>query len=150
MARVMPSNPAELRLAGAPPAELETLEYLGETLGEEYTVFHAVHWLQAGAQRQRLGEIDFCVVNQAGDVLLIEQKNGALVEGDDGLAKDYGGERGPKSVVDQMHRTRDAVHQRLGQVLGGGTSCPCGSCCCSTAQITGSPLPVRQGCPRKR
>lgn len=118
MAHIMPANPAELRLAGAPPAELETLEYLAEALGDEYTVFHAVHWMEATARRQRLGEIDFCVVNPSGDVLLIEQKNGVLLEGYDGLAKDYGGEGGPKSVVYQMHRTRDAVHGRLADVLG--------------------------------
>ena len=121
MARVMPGNPAELRLAGAPPAELETLEYQAGALGDEYTVFHAVHWMEGSARRQRLGEVDFCVVNAAGDVLLIEQKNGALEERPDGLAKDYGSERGPKSVVDQMHRTRDAVHQRLAEALGDGS-----------------------------
>ena len=109
MARTMPSNPSELRLAGAPPAELETLELLAAGLPDDYTVFHAVHWAGMTPGHQRFGEIDFVVVNQAGDLLLIEQKNGRLLERENALIKEYGGSSGGKSVADQLHRGRDGL-----------------------------------------
>lgn len=113
MAYVMPSNPSELRLAGAPELELVTLEYLAEALPDDYTVFHAVHWAGMTPRQQRFGEIDFVVVNQSGDLLLIEQKNGALVEGDDALFKEYANTGDRKSVVGQLYRGRDGLLDAL-------------------------------------
>lgn len=113
MAHVMPSNPGELRLAGAPERELVTLEYLAEALPADYTVFHAVRWAGMTPRQQQFGEIDFVVVNRSGDLLLIEQKNGPLAEGDEALYKDYDRTGQRKSVADQLHRSRDGLLQAL-------------------------------------
>ena len=107
MAYTHPSNPDALQLDGAHRPEVETLRRLGRELEDDYTVFHSVRWAADVDQRAGFGEIDFLVVNQDGDVLLIEQKDGALVERRDDLVKDYGHANGPKSVINQIHRARE-------------------------------------------
>jgi hypothetical protein len=71
--------------------ERETLQCLGVALPASYMVFHSTHlaWRDRGVLRKR--EADFLVVNQAADVLMVEQKTGALDETPDGLAKTYDG-----------------------------------------------------------
>jgi hypothetical protein len=108
MARVLPTGIAEARLAGAESAELATLIHLAGILPDTYSIFHNVRWMDGSVRRHRFGEADFLVVNQAGAVLLIEQKNGALAEGEGGLSKQYGNDA-PKSVIGQIHRSRDAL-----------------------------------------
>jgi hypothetical protein len=49
-----------------------------------------VHWRRQYRGATVYGEVDFIVVNRAGDALLIEQKNGPLEEDDAGLHKRYG------------------------------------------------------------
>ena len=107
MARILPTNIAELRLGGESEAELATLERLGQALPDDYTVFHSRHVAELTRRRQQFGEIDFVVVNQSGDVLLIEQKNGPLGEAGDDLVVRYAGATQPKSVIDQVHRSRN-------------------------------------------
>ena len=57
------------------------------------------------------GEIDFAVVNLAGDLLLIEQKSGFLDETPEGLVKQYPGKS--KSVPIQMSRMVSNVRGKL-------------------------------------
>ena len=102
---------SKLALAGAPHPELATLGLLKKRLSDDFTVFHGVHWSREYAKWTHFGEVDFVVVNRSGDVLLIEQKNGALVDGDDGLVKQY--EDGDKNVNDQIRRSVDKVHQKF-------------------------------------
>ena len=106
MAHIVPSNIDELRLGGASEAELDTLEYLKSALSQDYTVFYS---LRVAKQRgkQDLREIDFVVMNASGDVLLIEQKNGNLIEQANQLLVHYYNEAEPKSVVDQVHKARE-------------------------------------------
>ena len=111
VARVFPSDVSKLALAGAPHPELATLVLLRKRLSDDFTVFHGVHWSREYAKWTHFGEVDFVVVNRNGDVLLIEQKNGALVGGDDGLVKQY--EDGDKNVNDQIRRSVDKVHQKF-------------------------------------
>ena len=106
MARIMPSNIAELRLGGESEAELATLERLANELPDTYTVFHSRHVAELTHRSQQFGEIDFVIVNQSGDVLLVEQKNGALGEQGNNLVVHYAGAAQPKSVIDQVHRSR--------------------------------------------
>jgi hypothetical protein len=61
-----------------------------------------VHWSRQYKAATVFGEIDFIVMNRAGDVLFIEQKNGPFEEDDAGLHKRYGEER--KNVADQILR----------------------------------------------
>ena len=78
MARIVPSV-ADVQLASPHRGERETLSSL-KRLGPAFTVYHGVHWTRTRAYGTAFGEIDFVVVNRAGDVLVIEQKNGPLIE----------------------------------------------------------------------
>ena len=117
VARVFPSDLSKLALAGASQPELSTLALLNKRLSDDFTVFHGVHWSREYAKWTHFGEVDFVVINRSGDVLLIEQKNGALVDGDDGLVKQY--EDGDKNVNHQIRRSVDKVHQKFRWQHGG-------------------------------
>ena len=82
MAHLHPGNIDQLRLSGARGSELDTFERLGRELSDDYTVYHSVRWLRPHRHGQAFGEIDFLVVNAAGDIVLIEQKDGPLREAD--------------------------------------------------------------------
>jgi hypothetical protein len=69
-----------------------------------------VHWSREYEAWTHFGEIDFVVLNRSGEVLFIEQKNGALEEFAAGLIKHYG--QREKNVVDQLHRSIDKVRQK--------------------------------------
>jgi len=58
-----------------------------------------------------VGEIDFAIVNPAGNLLLIEQKSGYLSETPEGLAKQYANKEKPVPV--QMARSADSLRNRL-------------------------------------
>jgi hypothetical protein len=90
--------------------ERETLRLLAATLSDKYMVFHSTHlaWIENGRLRKR--EADFLVVNQAGDVLMIEQKAGPLDETPAGLMKIYDGYT--KNVVTQCNDITDALRAR--------------------------------------
>lgn len=117
MARILPNGWEALEVTGAALREIETLKLLASALPESYTIYHSVHWtlLEHGAGIH--GEIDFVVVNRAGDLLLIEQKCGFLGEGPEGLVKRYG-ER-TKNVSAQISRTLHAMQKKLFHSLGG-------------------------------
>ena len=117
VARVFPSDVSKLALAGAPHPELVTLALLKKRLSDDFTVFHGVHWSREYAKWTHFGEVDFVVVNRNGDVLLIEQKNGALVDGDNGLVKQY--EDGDKNVI---HDPGGAPRHEMGNGQTSGDS----------------------------
>ena len=87
MAHVVPDGWREYAVSGAAQREIDTLGALERGLSDAYTVYHAVHWTNAEAGYAVHGDIDFVVVNRAGDLLLIEQQTGFLEEGPDGLVK---------------------------------------------------------------
>ncbi|NEX23482.1 ATP-binding domain-containing protein [Thiorhodococcus mannitoliphagus] len=116
MARIVPSDLTQLALSGAHEPEIQTLALLRDRLPEAYTVFHGVHWTRQYKGRTLYGEIDFVVVNQAGQVLCIEQKNGGLEETAQGLFKAYGDER--KSVGDQILRSVDNIREKFAYQVG--------------------------------
>ena len=103
MARIVPSDLTRLALSGAHEPEVGTLALLREKLPDNYTVFHGVHSTRQYKGHTLYGEIDFVVMNQAGRILCIEQKNGRLDEAQGQLFKDYGDSR--KSVGDQIPRS---------------------------------------------
>jgi len=78
MAYTIPSDISRMALAGAHSPELETLSLLKNGLCNDYTVFHGVHWTREYRSGAQFGEIDFVVLNRSGEVLFIEQKDGAL------------------------------------------------------------------------
>ncbi len=112
MAHIVPDGWQNLdAVAPSVQRELETLGVLAAALGDDYTVYHGIHWSTLDRNHAVFGEIDFVVVNRAGDLLLIEQKLGFLEETAEGLVKEYPGKS--KSVPVQMARSRDAVLGKL-------------------------------------
>jgi len=117
MAHIVPDGWQNLHVATpSVQRELETLGLLASSLPDEYTVYHGIHWSTLERSHAVFGEIDFVVVNRAGDLLLIEQKLGFLGETAEGLVKEYPGKS--KSVPVQMARSRDAVLNKLKQRNG--------------------------------
>ncbi|MFQ5947084.1 MAG: ATP-binding domain-containing protein [Anaerolineae bacterium] len=116
MARIVPSDLPHRLLAGATEPELETLRYLQAKLPPAYAVFHNIHWSREYKAYTDFGELDFIVVNRAGRVLVIEQKNGTLEETDGSLVKRYPGRS--RNVVEQVHRALDGVREKFKWVHG--------------------------------
>ena len=103
MAQIFPPDVDAAKAGGESPDELNTLVALRDGLPDDFVVYHSVHWSAVRPKYTDFGEIDFVVVNKAGDLLVIEQKNGALVESAQGLEKHYyGGEK--KLVYTQVQR----------------------------------------------
>lgn len=119
MARVIPDGWETMDASGPLQRELETLSVLAAGLPDGYTVYHSVHWTNVAHVHAIYGEIDFVVVNRAGQLLLIEQKSGYLQETADGLVKHYGTRSRVVSV--QMGRTADGLRDKLMRGLNGQT-----------------------------
>jgi hypothetical protein len=116
MARLLPTDISELSLSLGETAELRTLGALRAGLPSTYTVFHSVHWARDAPYRTAFGEADFVVVNQSGDVVVIELKSGVLDETADGLIKQYSD--GRKNVASQIHRTLDGLRDQFKRQSG--------------------------------
>jgi hypothetical protein len=58
--------------------EMGVLERLNQGLPDAYTLFHSVDWMRPTNVGTADGEFDIAVVNQAGDLLLIEVKGGPV------------------------------------------------------------------------
>ena len=111
MAHIIPSELSHLAQAGVHGGELDTLRRLEKELPNDYSIFHGVHWSSEYEARTFFGEIDFVVINRAGDALFIEQKNGPLAETNNGLVKRY--RDNEKNVADQIHRSLDIVRKKF-------------------------------------
>ncbi len=119
MAYIVPSDISATDEAQPRSRELETLVLLRKNLSDDYTVFHSVHWSRAYEKYTVFGEVDFVVVNRAGDIVLIEQKNGPLDELDGQLSKRYS--HGSKNPVDQVVRSRNNIIEKFRYQYGRGT-----------------------------
>ena len=84
---------------------------LQSRLPDDYAVFHGIHWTREYRRDIAYGEIDLAIVNRSGQVLIIEQKNGALEERDGGLVARYAD--GEKNVAEQLHRALDGVRTKF-------------------------------------
>lgn len=113
MARLCPSVPPRAALSVGDHAELDLLETLERGLPEAYLLFHSVDWTKAADDREQHGEIDIVVLNQAGDVLLLEVKSGDVTLSAGGMFKDYAGHT--KDVVAQARMQHGAILARLQQ-----------------------------------
>ena len=112
MAQIFPSDIEAARADGESPDELETLVMLRDGLPDDYLVYHSVHWSAVRPQYTDFGEIDFVVVNAAGHMLVIEQKNGPMVEGPQGLEKHYYGDK-KKLVYTQVQRNLSNIRTKF-------------------------------------
>ena len=111
MGHLIPSDLTPILRSGWLVPEVETLNRLRARLSADYTVFHSVHWTREEGWGTAFGECDIVVVNQVGQVLVIEQKNGSLEETPSGLVKAY--PEGSKSVAEQIQRTLDGLRQKF-------------------------------------
>ncbi len=114
MARIVPSDVDRLALAGGHAPELATLERLRRELDPDLTVFHSVHWTREAGHRTFWGEADFIIVNRAGRILVMEQKNGSLDETGGGLVKRY--RDGVSDPVLQVRRSVDNIKGKFRRV----------------------------------
>ena len=111
MARIFPSDIEEAGIDRYENDELATLVSLRDNLPDDYLVYHSVHWSRANPQQTTFGEIDFVVVNEAGHILVIEQKNGHLNETPKGLEKGYSDNK--KLVYSQVQRNLDNLRKKF-------------------------------------
>ena len=95
-------------------AELDLLDTLERGLSSAYTLFHSVDWSKSSGEREQHGEIDIVVVNQAGDVLLMEVKAGGVEFRPEGIFKAYGARF--KDVTAQVRQQYGALRSRLQDV----------------------------------
>ncbi len=92
-------------------AELELLQTLERGLSDAYTLFHSVDWSRGTGDHEHHGEIDIVVVNQTGDVLLIEVKAGDVDFTTHGMFKTYKGQA--KNITRQVELQYSALRSRL-------------------------------------
>jgi hypothetical protein len=118
VAKLIPTDCIPLLKSQPHRGEIETLAYLHEQLPDDFTVFHSVHWSNVLKNRTSFGEIDFVVVSPAGQVVVIEQKNGRLLETGKDLVKEYGSKQ--KNVAVQLHRNIEAIRKKYGKFNRGG------------------------------
>lgn len=111
MAQLHPALlPVDPRSAGM-AAELDVMQRLAAGLPDAYAVYHSVDWSSGSAAAERHGEIDVVVVNQAGDLLLIEVKAGGVEFRPQGLFKRYG--HHSRDVTAQVRLQYAALRGRL-------------------------------------
>ena len=102
MARLVPYEIDAARARGSASNELATLDLLESVLGDEFTIYHGVHWARVEGGASIYGEIDFIIVDRMGRLLAIEQKNGLIESDGSDLFKNYAS--GPKSIRAQVNR----------------------------------------------
>jgi hypothetical protein len=95
--------------------EMEVLELLKEGLPDAYTLFHSVDWMRPSEAGTAHGEIDIAVVNQAGDLLLIEVKGGQVDFRPQGIFKTYHG-RQVRNVANQVGLQYGSIRKRLNEM----------------------------------
>ena len=111
MARLCPEFPPRAAWSVGDRAELDLLETLARGLSDAYTLFHSVDWARAVGRHEQHGEVDIVVLNQAGEVLLLEVKSGAVEFRPDGIFKRYAART--KNVTAQISLQHGAIRQRL-------------------------------------
>lgn len=106
MARLVPTLPLRGAIGAGAYVEVALLQTLELGLSGAYTLFHSVDWSRGLGEHEQHGEIDIVVLNQAGDVLLIEVKSGQVDFAPGGMFKTYGGHS--KSVTN-----RESFNQKI-------------------------------------
>ncbi|WP_157270113.1 nuclease-related domain-containing DEAD/DEAH box helicase [Azohydromonas aeria] len=119
MVQVHPPLESIRPLSPGEHAEFQVLQTLARGLPQAYALFHGVNWAEARPGADLHGEIDIVVVNDAGDVALLEVKAGTVSMDEQGIFKRYGAST--KDVTRQARTQFDAVLHRLrSEGLGSG------------------------------
>ncbi|NBY28450.1 MAG: NERD domain-containing protein, partial [Betaproteobacteria bacterium] len=111
MAHLFPTLPLLPGNKAGERTELALLQTLQASLSDAYTLFHSVDWSRGSGLQEQHGEIDIVVLNQAGDVLLIEVKSGEVTFAPNGIYKAY--DHQVKDVAAQVKRQYGAMRSRL-------------------------------------
>lgn len=83
MARIIPADYKTQDKGTLHESERQTLKHLEGALPDSYTVFSSVLWTRSHSHHTAFGDLDFCVVSPAGNLIVIEQKSGGLIERDE-------------------------------------------------------------------
>lgn len=113
MARVSPPLEFLKPVSAGDYAERAILERLCNGLDDRFHVLHGVDWAVSDGGADRHGELDIVVINDAGDVALLEVKAGSLNDDGHSLRKTYGTLE--KNVSAQARRQFGGVLHRLKQ-----------------------------------
>lgn len=111
MARTVPGLPKILPANLGEAAEYDTVRRLANGLPDAYVVFHSVDWSTGSGPAERHGEIDVVVVNQAGELMLLEVKSGLVDFQADGIFKRY--KTQTRSVTAQIGSQYAAMRARM-------------------------------------
>lgn len=111
MAALFPSISAWQHHNGGRYREVDTLNRLADSLSDAYSLFHNIDWAASGVSADFHGEIDIIVMNQCGDLLLMEVKAGSVELRSNGIYKKYGG--GERRVDQQIKSQYSNLKARL-------------------------------------
>ena len=111
MAKVTPPLHTIKAMSPGQYTEIGVLEKLAMELPDTFELFHSVDWSQARPAGDGHWEIDIIVLNQSGDLALLEVKAGSLKFLDQGMFKDYGGSQ--RNVGKQVQWQFQGIQQRL-------------------------------------
>lgn len=115
MARLIPDDLDEnLITAFTKGREWQTLNLLRDSLSDDLSVYHSIHWASATDTGSVYGEIDFIIANRYGKLLAIEQKDAAVYVAQDDLKVDYEHQKG-KSIRVQVARNIGALREEFGR-----------------------------------
>ncbi|MFN4266891.1 MAG: ATP-binding domain-containing protein [Aquabacterium sp.] len=113
MAKVFPPLDAMRPTHAGGYVERELLTKLVEGLPNTYEVFHGLDWTIAQQARDHHGELDVVVLNQAGDIAVLEIKAGEVRLDGDRMLKTYAD--GPKDVLQQSRWQFNSIQHRIKQ-----------------------------------
>lgn len=111
MARVTPPIHTIKAMSHGQYTEISVLQSLADRLPDTFDLFHSIDWTQTHPSGDRHGEIDIIVLNQSGDLALLEVKAGDLKFTDQGLFKNYGNDL--RNVGSQAHWQFKGIQHRL-------------------------------------
>ncbi|MGY0194572.1 ATP-binding domain-containing protein [Leptothrix sp. BB-4] len=111
MARISPLLDQRRPTTAGEYTELAVLKQLRDGLDDRFHLFHGMNWVVTAAAADHHGELDIVVVNDAGDVAVLEVKAGALTLDGSTLHKTYRGES--KDVIAQARRQFGSILGRL-------------------------------------
>lgn len=121
MAILYPHNWQQLQFLPEHRAEWNTLKLL-QQLPDDYVVVHGAHWVKLQKHYLISRELDFCVVTPAGGLIVIEQKNGYLIQRDGRFFKRYDSD-GEKDVSSQLLQARDQLMNQYNKATGDQLYC---------------------------
>lgn len=111
MATVHPPLHTIQALSKGQQVELKVLSQLAAGLPDTFELFHSVDWTQVRPEGDAFGEIDIIVLNQSGDLAMLEVKAGEVQFAAAGIFKRYGIKN--KNVSSQVNWQFSGIQGRL-------------------------------------